>query len=81
MSYNDTLEISERLIYGYDGTNARAIKTNSSGEIISETPPDTTITWTDGNPTQIVEVYTDRTVTTDLTWVDGNPTELNVTVT
>lgn len=31
MSYNDTLEISERLIYGYDGTNAKAIKVDTAG--------------------------------------------------
>jgi hypothetical protein len=71
-SFNDTYGLYEHLMYGKDGANIRAFSLET---------PDTTITWTSGNPTQIVETYSDRTVTTDLTWVDGNPTVLDVTVT
>ena len=32
-SYNEDLEINENLVYGYDGTAARAIKTNADGKL------------------------------------------------
>jgi len=35
-SFNETLEINENLVYGYDGTNARAIKTDASGKLATD---------------------------------------------
>jgi hypothetical protein len=43
--------------------------------------PDTTYTWTGGNLTQKVEVYSDRTETTEYTWVGGLLTNKVTTIT
>lgn len=47
----------------------------------AEKPSDTEYVWTDGNLTQKIETYSDRTVTTVYTWSSGNLTNKEITIT
>jgi hypothetical protein len=55
-SFNESLEINENLIYGYDGTNARAIKVDANGRLSEAYPHFYASSEADGGYTY-VETY------------------------
>lgn len=70
-SFNESLEINENLMYGYDGTNARAIKVDADGNIVEKEWDITevtrtasgkieTMTMTDGTITKLVTLSYDE---------------------
>jgi hypothetical protein len=80
MSFDDELKVKIFEIISKDGvlvnpaTEETLLKT-------TEKPLDTEYVWTDGNLTQKIETYSDRTVTTVYTWSSGNLTNKEITIT
>jgi hypothetical protein len=83
LEHDETLRVKKVMPYGWDGTNAVAIKTNSAGELmVSSLVPEkydyVGLTWTSGNPTTIVFKVGGASGTTIATLtltfdVDSNP--------
>ena len=80
-SFNDTFKIYENLIYGFDGTNAAAIKVNTDGSLRESERPHVTYQWSGDLLSKKIAVYADRTETTDYTWSSDKLVEKVVTIT
>lgn len=80
MSFDDELKVKITELIGADGV----LKNPATEETLQKTaekPSDTEYVWTDGNLTQKIETYSDRTVTTVYTWSSGNLTNKEITIT
>jgi hypothetical protein len=80
MSFDDELKVKIFEIISKDGVLVNPA-TEETLQKTAEKPSDTEYVWTDGNLTQKIETYSDRTVTTVYTWSSGNLTNKEITIT
>lgn len=80
MSFDDELKVKIFEIISKDGVLVNPA-TEETLQKTAEKPSDTEYVWTDGNLTQKIETYSDRTVTTVYTWSSGNLTNKVITIT
>lgn len=79
LGYADGKGVKRTSIFN-DGVQINAA-TEETLQKTAEKPSDTEYVWTDGNLTQKIETYSDRTVTTVYTWSSGNLTNKEITIT
>lgn len=80
MGFDDELKVPMVEIISKDGVLVNPA-TEETLQKTAEKPSDTEYVWTDGNLTQKIETYSDRTVTTVYTWSSGNLTNKEITIT
>jgi hypothetical protein len=80
MGFDDELKVPMTELISKDGVLVNPA-TEETLQKTAEKPSDTEYVWTDGNLTQKIETYSDRTVTTVYTWSSGNLTNKEITIT